>query len=143
MKIVIGSDHGGFNLKEKIKEFLISKNIDIFDVGTHNTNSTDYPDYAKKVVNGILKNEYESGILICGTGIGMSIVANRYKGIRAALCLNEYMAEMSRKHNNANILVLGGRLLTFELAIRIVEIWLNTGFEAGRHQNRIDKIDKD
>lgn len=143
MKLAIGSDHGGYDLKEAIKNYFSEKKIEIIDIGTDNKNiSVDYPDYAKCVVKMILEKKCEAGILICGTGIGMSIAANRYKGIRAALCTDEFMAEMSRKHNNSNILILGGRVLTPPRALKIVEIWLETDFEGGRHITRLNKIEE-
>jgi len=138
MKILIASDHGGFELKEKIKAKL--KKYDVEDLGG-TEEPCDYPDYAKKLCKKIKKDEL--GILICGTGIGMSIAANRFKGIRAALCYDEYSAKMSREHNDANVLVLGGRTLSFEKAEKIVDIWLNTKFSGEeRHERRIRKIDE-
>lgn len=142
-KIVIANDHGGLNLKKELIPYLKTNypNLEIIDMGTHNSESTDYPDYAEKAVQTILNQEAEKGILICGTGIGMSIKANRYKGIRASLVFNEYTAEVTRAHNNSNIICLGERTLTSEIAKRILKIWLNTPFEGGRHQKRIDKLD--
>lgn len=139
--IGIASDHGGFNLKEKIIDFLKKDNYQAIDYGTNNGDSVDYPDYAYKIVMGILNNEVDRGIIICGTGIGISITANRFPGIRAALCWDEYSAKMSKEHNNANILAFGGRTTDFETAKRIVSTWLNTPFEGGRHVKRIEKID--
>jgi len=138
MKLVIGSDHAGFELKEKIKEKF--SNIEFIDVGTHSTDSCDYPDYISLVPEAINDGQATKGIVICGSGIGASIVANKGTGIRAALCFNEYMAEMSRKHNDANILAMGARIIGLDIAFAIVERWLNTEFEGGRHQRRIDKI---
>jgi ribose 5-phosphate isomerase B len=140
MKIAIGSDHAGFRLKEKIKEFLRSKGYEVLDFGTNSTESTHYPIFAKEVARAIQRREADFGILICGSGIGMCITANKFKGIRAALCLNEYMARMSRRHNNANILCLGDRVLGEELALSIVSAWLSEEFEGGRHQKRLELI---
>jgi ribose 5-phosphate isomerase B len=139
MKIAIASDHGGFQLKEDIKSVLNSLGVEYQDFGTSGTDSVDYPDYAvmvaKEVQNG------NRGILCCGTGIGMSIVANKFKGVRAALCHDVYTAEMSRKHNDANILILGGRLEhTIDKVTEMVKTWLHTDYEGGRHQKRLEKI---
>lgn len=138
MKIAIASDHGGFRLKDAIIRHFTDIQFD--DVGTHTEDSCDYPDYIAKACTKISKGEVECAIVICGTGIGASIAANKMQGIRAALCCNEFMAEMSRRHNNANVLALGARVLGDELAVRIVERWLSSPFEGGRHQRRIDKI---
>jgi ribose 5-phosphate isomerase B len=140
VKIAIGSDHAGFRLKEKIKEFLLSKGYEVLDFGTNSTESTHYPIFAKGVARAIQRKEADLGILICGSGIGMCIVANKFKGIRAALCVNEYMARMSRRHNNANVLCLGDRVLGEELALSIVSAWLSEDFEGGRHQKRLELI---
>lgn len=141
MKIALGADHGGYQLKEIIKKHLESKGYEVVDKGTYSTDSVDYPDYAKAVATAILENEVERGILVCGTGIGISIAANRFKGIRAALCNNTTMAKLTREHNNANILALGGRMTGDVLALEMVDVFLNTEFQGGRHQTRIDKID--
>ena len=138
-KIFIGSDHGGFELKAKIINYISGLGYKVEDVGCNSNDSCDYPIYGKEVAKKVAKGE-GLGILICGTGIGMSVVANRNTGIRAALCLNGYMAKMAKKHNNANILVLGARVLGEGLAMDIVDIWLNTDFEGGRHQKRLDMI---
>ncbi len=140
MKIAIASDHGGYNLKQKILEYLKDK-YEIVDFGTNSPESCDYPIYAKKVADAVLNQGFEWGILICGTGIGMAICANRYKGIRAANVSDTYSAKMTRLHNNSNILTLGERTIGIGLAIDIVDIWLNTDFEGGRHQKRIDMLD--
>ncbi|NOY77994.1 MAG: ribose 5-phosphate isomerase B [Calditrichaeota bacterium] len=140
MSIAVGSDHAGFELKEAIREYLESLNLSVKDFGTFTTDSVDYPDFAYAVASAVAKGEFDRGILICGTGIGMSIVANKVKGIRAAECTTSYLAEMSRRHNNANVLTLGGRVLSAEEAQTIVRVWLETPFEGGRHQRRIDKI---
>ncbi len=138
--IVVGSDHGGFPLKEAVKERLQRMGCAVVDVGCFSLDSVDYPDYAEKVVNLIVGGDCRRGILICGTGIGMSIAANRNPGIRAANCHNLYTAEMSREHNDANVLCLGARVLDKELAMDIVDTWMKTEFAGGRHQVRIDKF---
>ncbi len=138
--IAIGSDHGGFELKEEIKEFLVKSGWEIKDFGILEKNSVDYPDIAKPVCESVLSGECDRGILLCGTGIGISIAANKIKGIRAALCSDCYSARMAKEHNNANIVVLGGRVTGPDLAKEIVEEWLKSEFQGGRHQNRIDKI---
>ena len=142
MKIAIGSDHGGFLLKEEINKNLDSSGVDYVDFGVFDEKPYDYPAIAMRVVEEILNDRVDRGILLCGTGIGMSIQANRFIGIRAALCYSEYTAEMSRKHNNSNILVLGGRAIDKDLAIKILNIWLSTDFEGGKHERRIKKIDE-
>lgn len=139
IKLVIGSDHAGFKLKEEIKKYLKNK-YDIIDVGTYSEEPCDYPDYACKAVEMFFNTNSRYGILICGTGIGMSIVANKFRGIRAALVYNIKTAILSRKHNHANFLCLGGRILSIKRAIRIVDTWLNTSEERGRHQRRVQKI---
>ena len=140
MKIAIASDHGGCELKEKIIALLKEKGLEIIDYGVDNPESVDYPDYGIKVANAVSKGIAERGILSCGTGIGMSIVANKFPDVRAALCYDMFTARMSRLHNDANILVLGGRVLDKEVALMMVDVWLRTGFEGGRHQRRLDKI---
>lgn len=140
MKIVLAADHGGFELKEFIKEYLLVKNYEVIDEGTHEEVSVDYPEYAEKAAAKVLSKEADLGIIFCGTGIGISIAANKVNGIRAALCHDIFTAKMSRMHNNANILALGGRLLGKGIAIEIVEAFLKTEYEGGRHQNRLDKI---
>ncbi len=138
--IAIGADHGGFELKEHIVKYLKDKGIDVKDYGTYNEDSIDYPDCAAPVCKAVQDGTAERGILICGTGIGISMAANKYKGIRAALCSDVYSAKMTKQHNNANIICLGGRVTGRELAFMIVDAWMNAEFEGGRHQNRIDKI---
>lgn len=138
--IAIGCDHGGFELKGHIMEHLKEKGIEFKDYGTYSEESVDYPDCAKPVCEAVQNGTAERGILICGTGIGISIAANKYKGIRAALCSDVYSAKMSKQHNNANIICLGGRVTGRELAFMIVDTWLETKFEGGRHENRIAKI---
>ena len=140
MKLALGSDHGGYELKEAIKRSLKERGYIVDDLGTGSLDSVDYPDYGKKVAETVAQGKHDRGILICGTGIGMSITANKIKGIRCALCHNVYTAKMAREHNDANILALGGRVLQPELALDIVETWLTTNFEGGRHQRRLDKI---
>ncbi|MCW8858992.1 MAG: ribose 5-phosphate isomerase B [Deltaproteobacteria bacterium] len=138
--LVIGSDHGGYELKTAILEFLRARQIDCTDMGTNGPDSVDYPDFAAKVATAVVAGEASAGILICGTGIGMSISANKFAGIRAALVHDEFTAQMAREHNNANILVMGGRVLSAEVGTRLVETWLDAEFAGGRHQNRLDKI---
>lgn len=142
MKIVIASDHAGFFLKEKIKDFLQKEGYEVLDMGAYSSVSVDYPEYGFKAIEKLLKGEAERGILICGTGIGMSIIANRFSGIRAALCHEPFSAQMARRHNNANVLVLGGRLIGDGMAVEIVKVFLTTEFEAGRHERRILLIDE-
>ena len=141
MKIAIASDHGGYNLKQKIYEYL-KNDYEIVDFGTNSTESCDYPVYAKKVVDAILNKGFDRGILVCGTGIGMAMCANRYKGIRASNVFNTFCAKITRQHNDSNILTLGERVIDFPLAKEIVDIWLNSEFEGGRHQKRIDMLDE-
>jgi len=139
-KVCIASDHAGYKLKEDIKNFLISKNISIFDLGPVNKNSVDYPDFAKKVSNRVKINKKDVGILVCGSGTGMAISANKIKGIRAAVCYNIKSTRLSRLHNNANIISLGSRLTKKKIAFKLVSIFLNTKFEGGRHLRRVKKI---
>ncbi|MBI2841151.1 MAG: ribose 5-phosphate isomerase B [Acidobacteria bacterium] len=141
MMVAIGSDHAGFKLKSELKRFLEAQSIEVLDLGCPDENPNDYPDVARELAGGVSAGRYEQGILICGSGIGMSIAANRFPGVRAALCCDEDMARLSRQHNDSNILVLGARLTTAEQARRIVEKWMATGFEGGRHLRRINKID--
>jgi len=142
MKIILASDHGGFDLKYDIADFLKSKNIEFRDIGTFDKKSCDYPIYAKLAAKTILSGKFERGILVCGTGIGMAICANRYKGIRAANVSDTFSAKMSRAHNDSNILTLGQRVLGKGLALDIVDIWLKTPFEGERHKKRVDMIDE-
>jgi ribose 5-phosphate isomerase B len=141
-KIAIGSDHAGFGLKEDVLRLLNGLNIAVVDCGTNTTDSVDYPDFGAKVSELVSSGEVEKGILICGTGIGMSMVANKYPKVRAALCNDPFSAKMSRLHNDANILVLGGRVIGKDLAAEIVKVWLNTPFEGERHLKRLQKIKK-
>jgi len=138
--ITIGSDHGGLELKTALTAMLQERGLVVEDYGTSNGDSVDYPDFAIKVAGAVSRNEVQLGILICGTGIGMSIVANKFPGVRAALATDEFMAQMAKEHNNANILVLGGRVLAVDAAIKMVNVWLDSVYEGGRHQRRLDKI---
>ncbi len=139
-KISLSSDHAGFYLKENIKKFLLKKKIQVIDLGPKDDNSVDYPDYAKKVAKSIISKKSDIGILVCGSGTGMAISANKYKRIRAAVCYNKASTRLSRKHNNANILALGSRLINRQNAILLVNIFLSTKFEGGRHLRRVKKI---
>ena len=139
-KIFLSSDHGGFELKEKVKSFLIDNNFEYEDLGCSSLEPVDYPDYAKLLSKKIKDKNNSKGILFCGTGIGISMAANRFPHIRAALCTSVEMASKSRKHNDANVLALGGRILEDNLALEIVKEFLQTDFEAGRHSLRVDKI---
>ena len=138
--VCIASDHAGFNLKEDIKNHLINKNVSIFDVGPYNNESVDYPDFAKRLSNRIKLKKSEVGILVCGSGTGMAICANKIKTIRAAVCYNLRSTRLSRQHNNANIIALGSRLTNKKLSLKLVEVFLQTKFEGGRHLRRIKKI---
>jgi len=140
MKVSIGADHAGFELKEKIRKLLSDQGIEVADEGTHSAESVDYPDYARKVAEAVAGNGTQRGILVCGSGIGMAMAANKVHGIRAAHVTSEQEARMSREHNDANVLTLGARVLDEATALRIVQIFLNTQFEGGRHQRRVDKI---
>lgn len=142
MRILLGSDHAGWNLKTTIKAHLSSKGYQVSDFGPETAESCDYSEYALKVARAVAARECERGILICGTGLGMSMAANRVKGVRAALCSSEYMARMSRAHNDSNILCLGERVIGVGLALSILDAWLGTGFEGGRHQRRLDIFDQ-
>ncbi len=139
--IALASDHAGFELKEAIKKHLVDNNYDIIDFGTNSTASVDYPAFARMASEAVVAGECDKGILCCGTGIGVSIVANKVKGIRCALCTNEFTAEMSRRHNDANMMALGARVTDQELALKMVDIWLSTEFEEGRHKRRVDMIE--
>lgn len=141
MKIAIGSDHGGYDLKEEIKDLLAELDIEYKDFGTDSTESVDYPDYATPVAKAVADEEYDKGILICGTGIGMSIAANKVPGIRAALCHDVFSARATRQHNDSNVLTMGSRVIGSELARAIVSAWLDSEFEGGRHERRINKIE--
>lgn len=141
LRIAIGSDHGGYEYKEQIVSHLKEKGYECVDVGTYSTDSCDYPIIARTVTTKITTGEADRGILICGTGIGMSIVANKVKGIRAALCGDTFSARASRAHNNSNVLCLGERVIGINLAMDIVDIWLESKFEGGRHQRRVDMME--
>lgn len=138
--IALGSDHGGLELKEAIKNLLISRGLVFEDCGTDNGDSVDYPDFGEKVALMVASGTAQKGVLVCGTGIGMSIVANKFPRVRAALVTDPFMARMAKEHNNANILVLGGRVLAIDEACEMVATWLDAEFEGGRHQARLDKI---
>ncbi len=140
MKIAIAADHGGFELKDSMVEYIKSLGNEVVDLGTNSADSVDYPDYAKKVWEEIQKGNSDLGILICGTGIGMSLAANKFEGIRAACVSDVYSAKMSRNHNNANVLCIGARVIGDEVAKLIIKTFLENEFEAGRHQRRVDKI---
>jgi ribose 5-phosphate isomerase B len=143
MDIVMGSDHAGFQLKEACKTFLENDGkYKVEDMGVYDTQSADYPKIAHKVARAVAEGTYSKGVLLCGSGIGMSMVANRYKGVRAALCDNLYSARMSRLHNDANILTMGDRVIGVGLALEILDLFLKTEFEGGRHKTRIDQIDE-
>ncbi len=140
VQIGLACDHGGFELKEELKAFLKSKGYEPLDLGTFSEDSVDYPDFGVLVAEKVSKGDLRKGILICGTGIGMSIVANKFRGVRAALVNDLYSARFSREHTDANILVIGGRIVGRELAKEIVQVWLEASFAGGRHQKRLDKI---
>lgn len=139
-ELVIGSDHGGFTLKEAIKKHLAERGVAVMDMGTHSLDSVDYPDVAVAVARAVAAGEYERGIIICGTGIGVSIAANKVPGIRAALCHDTFSAAMSREHNDANILTMGERVIGQGLACMIVDTWLSSAFSGGRHARRVEKL---
>ncbi len=140
MKIAIASDHAGYELKKGIIAYLSEKGINYEDFGCGPEEKVDYVDYAEKAVKRVSSGEYDRAILVCGTGLGMAIVANKYKGVRATPCLSDYTAEMSRKHNDSNCLTIAARIISLDEALNIVRIWLETEFEGERHQKRIDKI---
>ena len=141
MKIAVGADHGGYSHKEAIKKYLIKKGFEVEDFGTHSSESTDYNDFALKVAEGVRDHKYDRGILVCGTGIGMSIMANKVVGVRAALVHDLFTAEATRLHNNSNVLTMGGRVISLKKALKIVDIWINTEFSnEERHVRRVNKI---
>jgi len=140
MKIAFGCDHGGYDLKEDVIEFLKSRDIEVLDFGTHSTASVDYPNYGKAVGEAVQSKEADLGIIICGTGIGISLAANKVEGIRAAVVSDTFSARMARMHNNANVLAFGSRVVGKGLAIDLVKAWLDSSFEGGRHKRRVDKI---
>ncbi len=140
MKISLGADHGAYELKEAVKKHLDEKGIEYIDFGCFSKESVDYPKYAFVAANAVAKGECDFGILCCTTGIGVSMTANKIKGIRAAVCTNEMLAEMTRKHNDANVICLGQKVVSEELALRMIDIFLSTGFDGGRHSRRLDLI---
>ncbi len=139
--VIIGSDHAAYHLKEKLKAYLAESGIDVEDVGAYSEDSVDYADFGIKVASFVSTGKFERGILLCGTGIGMSMVANKFPHVRAALCDDIFSAIMSRRHNNSNILVMGGRVIGDALAVEISKVWLETPFDGGRHQLRVEKFD--
>jgi len=140
MKIALASDHAGYDLKQDVMKYLKEQDIEFKDFGCYSKQSVNYADFAEKAMKQVVSKNYDRAVLICGTGIGMSMVANKFKGVRATLCCDKYMAEMSRLHNDSNCLTLGGRVISSGKAVGIVETWLFTKFEGGRHQKRLDKI---
>ncbi|HVJ05154.1 MAG TPA: ribose 5-phosphate isomerase B [Candidatus Saccharimonadales bacterium] len=140
MKIALGADHAGYLLKDRIRQYIVERGYSVIDEGTNTSDSVDYPDYALKVAGDVAAGRAERGILVCGSGIGMAITANKVPGIRAANICSEYEAQMSREHNNLNVLTLGARILDEEAAEHIVQIWLDTPFSGGRHSGRLEKI---
>ncbi len=140
MRIALGSDHGGYELKEYVKKYLDNKGIEYTDYGTNSSESVDYPEFGQKVAEVVKEGKCDRGIVCCGTGIGISISANKVPGIRCALCSDCYSARMSREHNNANVLALGARVIGRDVALEIVDIWLKTEFQGGRHEKRLNKI---
>ena len=138
--IAIGCDHGGINIKNAVIEYMKENGFEFHDFGCYTTGSVDYPEYAYKVAKSVADGEAEFGIICCGTGIGVSMAANKVKGIRAAVCTDEFCAEMTRRHNNANIMCMGGRVITEEKAVKLASIFLNTPFDGGRHENRVNMI---
>jgi len=140
MKIAIGSDHAGFEYKSKITEFLTTKGIEVQDFGTLSTDSVDFPDFAHPTAAAVENKEVDFGILICGSGQGVNMTANKHQGVRSALCWNTDIARLTRQHNNANIIALPARFVALEYAIEMIEVFLNTDFEGGRHENRVNKI---
>ena len=142
MKIAVASDHGGFKLKEEVKAHLLERGLEVLDLGTHNEDSVDYPAYGKACGEVVVSGQADVGIVVCGTGIGISIAANKVKGVRCGLCTSVEMATLTKQHNNANVLALGGRTTETGLAMQIVDAWLDTEFEGGRHQRRVDMLDQ-
>ncbi len=139
-RIAIGADHAGYHVKERIKEFLQQQGHEVIDFGTHSEDAVDYPDYAQQVAQSVASAEVDRGVLVCGTGIGTAMVANKFPGIRAANCNDTYTARMAKEHTDANVLTVGARVVDADHAIAIVKEWLNARFEGGRHQRRLDKI---
>lgn len=141
MKVAIGSDHAGFERKEEVRTYLISKEIEVIDKGTYSEDRADYPDFGHAVANAVLKNEVDLGIILCGSGNGINMAANKHKGIRSALCWNDEIAALARQHNDANVLALPARFMNTEMAKKCVDAFLNSSFEGGRHADRLKKID--
>ncbi len=141
-RIALGADHAGYAVKDRIKEILQKQGYEVIDFGVHASDSVDYPDYAKQVAQSVSQAESDRGVLVCGTGIGMAITANKFRGIRAATCNDTYTARMAAEHTNANVLCVGARVVDADHAVAIVKEWLKTRFGGGRHQRRIDKIDE-
>ena len=141
MKIALGCDHGGYELKEKVKSHLEKKGYEVLDLGCHSTESVNYPVYGKAVGEAVTKKEADYGVVICGTGIGISIAANKVKGVRAALCMNTTMARLTREHNDANVLAFGARMVGDVLALEMVDTFLTTAFEGGRHVARVEMLE--
>lgn len=142
MKIAIASDHGGFQLKERIKQYLKDRDEEVLDLGTDSEESVDYPQFGYDCAAAVSDGKADRGIVVCGTGIGISIAANKVKGIRCALCTNVEMAELTRQHNDANMLAMGGRITDEETALAITKVWLDTAFEGGRHQRRVELLNR-
>ena len=141
-KVAVGCDHGGFILKEAVVDELKKLGAEVVDFGCFSTESVDYPEYGLKVANAVAQQRCDLGVVMCGTGIGISIAANKVKGIRCAVVVNEFTAEATKEHNNANVIAMGGRVITPDMAAKCTKIWLETKFAGGRHQNRLDKIAK-
>ncbi len=142
MKIAVASDHGGFKLKEEVKAHLLERGLEVLDLGTGSEDSVDYPAFGKACGEAVVGGQADVGIVVCGTGIGISIAANKVKGVRCGLCTSVEMATLTKQHNNANVLALGGRTTETGLAMQIVDAWLDTEFEGGRHQRRVDMLDQ-
>ena len=142
MKIAIACDHGGYQLKEEVKAHLLERGLEVLDLGTNSEDSVDYPAYGKACGEAVVGGQADVGIVVCGTGIGISIAANKVKGVRCGLCTSVEMATLTKQHNNANVLALGGRTTETGLAMQIVDAWLDTEFEGGRHQRRVDMLDQ-
>ncbi len=140
MRIALGADHAGYELKNHVRDYLTARGVTVTDEGTNDAASVDYPDFARKVADDVVAGKVDSGILVCGTGIGMAMAANKVHGIRAAAAETEFEAQMAREHNNANILTMGARVIDAPMAEKIVDIWLKSQFAGGRHQRRVDKI---
>lgn len=140
--VILGADHGGYELKEQIKSHLCERGFSVLDVGTYSAESCDYPIFASRLCRGILEGKAELGILVCGTGVGMSIAANKHRGIRACCCSDLFSAEMTRRHNNSNVLCLGGRVVDTETGLALADKFIDTEFEGERHQRRLDLIEK-